>query len=484
MTTETGVGSRERGSEEQSQDGISGPGNWIEKWNPEDEGFWQRKGKKVAVRNLVFSIFAEFLAFSVWQVFSVVAAIMVTLSFGFSTNQFFWLAALPGLSGATLRIPYSFTVPIFGGRNWTLISTALLLLPALGLGVAITNPETPFWVFAVLALLAGFGGGNFASSMANISYFFPNKNKGFALGMNAAGGNIGVSVVQALVPIVIGVGLFTAFTGGSQTSTDSDGSTSTVFIQNAAFIWVPLIALALIGTYFFQNNLHVAKASFKEQSVIFKRKHTWLMAVLYTGTFGSFIGYAAGFPLLITTQFPEANLLYAPLGAAFGSLIRPVGGLLADKFGGARVTFWNFAVMILAVVGVLFFLGIKDQPGAFFGFLAMFLILFTGTGIGNGSTFRMIPVIFRTFHERASQGMDEERKDEASRNGLKEAGAALGFTSAIAAYGAFIIPKSYGTSTTLTGGPAAALAIFIGFYVVCCAICWYFYYRRNADIPC
>lgn len=188
-------------------------GNWIEKWNPEDKTFWETGGKRVAVRNLVFSIYAEFLAFSVWQVFSVVAAIMVTLQFGFTSNQFFWLAALPGLSGATLRIVYSFMVPIFGGRNWTLVSTVLLLLPAIGLGVAITNPETPFWVFAVLALLAGFGGGNFASSMANISYFFPNRNKGFALGLNAAGGNIGVSVVQAIVPIVIGVGLFGVFTG-------------------------------------------------------------------------------------------------------------------------------------------------------------------------------------------------------------------------------------------------------------------------------
>ena len=475
QATETGPG------REALESGLK-DGNWIDKWNPEDEQFWENGGKKVAVRNLVFSIYAEFLAFSVWQVFSVVAAIMVTLQFGFSSNQFFWLAALPGLSGATLRIVYSFMVPIFGGRNWTLISTALLLLPAIGLGVAITNPETPFWVFAALALLAGFGGGNFASSMANISYFFPNRNKGFALGLNAAGGNIGVSVVQAIVPIIIGVGLFSAFTGGSQIT--NSGSGQEIFAQNAAFIWIPLILLALVFTYLFQNNLHVQKASFSEQSVIFKRKHTWLMAVLYTGTFGSFIGYAAGFPLLITTQFPDASLVWAPLGAAFGSLIRPVGGLLADKLGGARVTFWNFVVMIGAVFGVLFFLGIKEQTGAFFGFLIMFLILFTGTGIGNGSTFRMVPVIFRTFHERQSEGMDEERKDAATRNGLKEAGAALGFTSAIAAYGAFIIPKSYGTSTQLTGGPEAALYIFIGFYVVCCAICWWNYYRRNADIPC
>lgn len=465
-------------------DGSLKEGNWIEKWQPEDEQFWENGGKKIALRNLIFSIYAEFLAFSVWQVFSVVAALMIGLQLGFSNNQLFWLAALPGLSGATLRIVYSFMVPIFGGRNWTLISTALLLLPAVGLGLAITTPQTPYWVFVVLALLAGFGGGNFASSMANISYFFPNRNKGFALGLNAAGGNIGVSIVQAVVPIIIGVSLFGAFTGGSQILESGGGQSREIFAQNAAFIWVPLILLALVLTYLYQNNLHVQSASFLEQSVIFKRKHTWLMGILYTGTFGSFIGYAAGFPLLITTQFPEASLVWAPLGAAFGSLIRPIGGWVADKLGGARVTFWNFVMMIGAVVGVLFFLGIKEQPGAFYGFLVMFLILFTGTGIGNGSTFRMVPVIFRTFHERQVEGLDEERQDAAQRNALKEAGAALGFTSAIAAYGAFIIPKSYGTSTNLTGGPEAALYIFIGFYVVCCAICWWFYYRRNADIPC
>ena len=274
-------------------------GNWIGKWQPENEQFWKNGGKRIAIRNLIFSIYAEFLAFSVWQVFSVVAAIMVSLQLGFSSNQLFWLAALPGLSGATLRIVYSFMVPIFGGRNWTLISTALLLLPAVGLGLAITNPATPFWVFVVLALLAGFGGGNFASSMANISYFFPNRNKGFALGLNAAGGNIGVSVVQAVVPIIIGISLFAAFTGGSQTTNPDNGPSTEIFAQNAAFIWVPLILIALVGTYLYQNNLHVQSASFLEQSVIFKRKHTWLMGVLYTGTFGSFIGYAAGFPLLI-----------------------------------------------------------------------------------------------------------------------------------------------------------------------------------------
>ena len=455
-------------------------GNWLEKWNPEDKEFWEGVGKRVARRNLIFSIFAEHLAFSVWQVFSAVAAIMVTLSFGFSANQFFWLAALPGLSGATLRIPYSFAVPIFGGRNWTLISTALLLLPAAGLGVAVTEPDTPFWMFAVLALLAGFGGGNFASSMANISYFYPNDRKGFALGLNAAGGNIGVSVVQFLVPVVIGVGVLSAFTGGSQTSNPEDGPAREIFLQNAGLVWIPLIVLALVCTYFFQNNLRVQKASFAEQRVIFSRKHTWLMSVLYTGTFGSFIGYAAGFPLLIQLQFPDNSLLWAPLGAAFGSLIRPVGGLLADRYGGARVTFWNFGVMILATLGVLFFLA----TGSFAGFLAMFLVLFTTTGVGNGSTFHMIPVIFRKHHERASEGLGEEDRAAATRNGLKEAGAVLGFTSAIAAYGAFIIPKSYGTSTALTGGPAAALWLFVAFYVICGLVCWYFYYRPSAEVRC
>lgn len=456
---------------------------WIEKWNPEDQGFWKNTGRRIAFRNLIFSVYAEFLAFSVWQVFSVVVALMATMRFGFSVNQLFWLAALPGLAGATLRIPYSFAVPIFGGRNWTLISTALLLLPAAGLGFAVQNPGTPYPVFLLLAILAGLGGGNFASSMANISYFFPNRQKGLALGINAAGGNLGVSVVQMLVPLAISFSIFGAL-GSSQASGNNE-SREQIWLQNAGFIWVPLILIALVTTWFFMNNLHVARASLAEQAIVLRRKHTWLISWLYLGTFGSFIGYSAGLPLLIQTQFPGVNALqYAFLGPLVGSLARPFGGWLADRLGGARVTFWNFLAMVFLVLSVLFFLGTKDEPGGFTGFLIAFLGLFITTGIGNGSTFRMVPVIFRTQCEREAEGDDEYSRDRATRNGLKEAAAALGISSAMGAYGGFFIPKGYGTSIAVTGGPQASLYCFAAFYVTCLILTWWYYHRRDAEIEC
>lgn len=459
------------------------PSTWIERWNPDDEAFWEREGKYIARRNLVFSIFAEFLGFSVWQVYSVVAALLPAIGFGFGLNQLFWLAALPGLIGATVRFPYTFAVPLFGGRNWTTVSALLLLIPALFLGLLVQDPETPFWLFAVAAATAGLGGGNFASSMANISYFYPSGKKGFALGLNAAGGNIGVSIVQLVVPTLITLGAFGALVGAPQTRTNAaTDASSQVWVQAAGFVWIPLILLSAVCAYLFMNNLRISTASLGEQAVIVRRKHTWIMSLLYTGTFGSFIGYSASFPLLIRSQFPEnASLLgYAFLGPLIGSLVRPLGGWLSDRFGGARVTFWNFVVMIAAVFGVLAFLGAHS----FGGFLLMFLLLFTATGIGNGSTFRMIPVIYRTFHERLMAGGNADALEKARRDGLTEAAAALGFTSAIAAYGAFIIPRGYGSSIDLTGGPQLALLSFVAFYVVCVAFTWWYYYRRSAEVEC
>src|SRR5918997_2392646 len=275
-------------------------GNWIDEWNPEDKAFWESEGKYVARRNLVFSIFAEFLGFSVWQLFSIVAALLPAIGFAFGPNELFWLVALPGLVGATMRFPYTFAVGLFGGRNWTIISALLLLMPCVLLGVIVQNPETPFWLFAVAAALGGLGGGNFSSSMANISYFYPNHKKGAALGINAAGGNLGVGVVQFLVPVLITLGVLGTVFGDSQTKTDpATGATSEVFAQNGAFFWVPLILLAASCAYFFMNNLHVSQTPPKEQVRVMKRKHAWIMSYLYIGTFGSFIGYSARFPLLI-----------------------------------------------------------------------------------------------------------------------------------------------------------------------------------------
>jgi NNP family nitrate/nitrite transporter-like MFS transporter len=283
---------------------------------------------------------------------------------------------------------------------------------------------------------------------------------------------------------VVTAGIFGIFGGEAQTIVKNN-ATVQVWTQNAAFIWVPWIALASLAAWFGMNDIADAKASFAAQAAIFRRKHNWLMCVLYLGTFGSFIGYAAGFPLLIKSQFPGVNpLAYAWLGPLVGALVRPFGGWLADKLGGARVSFWNFVVMALAVGGVLLFLPKQGAGGHFAGFFLMFLVLFLTTGIGNGSTFRMIPVIFLNQALKGVDPRDAEAVARATREGNTEGAAALGFTAAMAAYGGFFIPKSYGTSITLTGGPEAALYLFIVFYLLCIAITWWQYSRRNAPMPC
>ena len=453
----------------------------IDDWRPEDSHFWAAGGKAIATRNLWISIPALLLAFAVWMVWSTVIVRLNSIGFTFSTDQLFWLAALPGLSGATLRIFYSFMVPIFGGRRWTALSTASLLAPALWMGFAVQDTSTPYNVFVLIALLCGFGGGNFASSMSNISFFYPKAQQGTALGMNAGLGNLGVSVMQFGVPLVISVGIFGALGGAPQNLPDG----SQLWLQNAGFIWVPFILAVTLAAWFGMNDLTSAKASFSEQAVIFKRKHNWLMCWLYLATFGSFIGFAAGLPMLIKTQFPGVDpLKFAFLGPLVGALIRPVGGWLADKMGGAQVTLWNFVVMIAAVFGVLHFLPQAGSEGNFYGFLAMFMLLFVTTGVGNGSTFRMIPVIFRTQHERLSAGKSKEEQEQAGKNAGKEAAAVLGFSSAMAAYGAFFIPKSFGTSMALTGGPQMALYAFVGFYVSCIVLTWWSYARKGAEMPC
>ncbi|WP_157269728.1 NarK family nitrate/nitrite MFS transporter [Azohydromonas aeria] len=455
----------------------------IGQWSPEDPSFWQARGQSVANRNLWISIPALTLAFAVWMVWSVVVVNLPTVGFKFSTNQLFWLASLPALCGATLRIFYSFMVPIVGGRRWTAISTASLLLPATGIGFAVQNPDTPYEVFALLAVLCGFGGGNFASSMSNISFFFPKAKKGTALGLNAGLGNLGVSLVQFVVPMVITAGVFGSV-GGEPQMVAKAGQQVPMWLQNAGFIWVPFIAVSALAAWFGMNDLSEAKASFADQAVIFKRKHNWLMCWLYIGTFGSFIGYSAGFPLLIKSQFPGVNALqYAWLGPLVGALLRPVGGWLSDKLGGARVTFWSFIVMGAGVLAVIKFLPHGGQGGSFMGFLLSFLVLFAVSGIGNGSTFRMIPVIFLTERQRAA-AKNPAAQEQAVKDANKEAAAVLGFSSAIGAYGGFFIPKSYGSSIALTGSVDAALYAFIAFYVTCVAVTWWFYSRRNAPMPC
>jgi MFS transporter, NNP family, nitrate/nitrite transporter len=451
----------------------------IAHWNPEDKGFWERNGRTVATRNLWLSIPALTLSFAVWMLWSVVVVHLPAAGFRYSTNQLFWLTALPALCGATLRIFYAFAVPIVGGRRFTALATASLLLPALGLGFAVQDPSTPYESMVALALLCGLGGGNFASSMAHISFFYPNSRKGYALGLNAGLGHLGVSMVQLAVPLAIGAGLFGAMGGAPQTTAQGP-----MWLQNAGFIWVPFIAVSAIAAWFGMNDLSEARAGFAEQAVIFTRKHNWLMCWLYVGTFGSFIGYSAGLPMLIQSQFQGVDAVqYAWLGPLLGALMRPLGGWLADRLGGARVTFWTFVVMTLGVAAVLACLPRQGQGGHFAGFMVSFGVLFAASGIGNGSSFRMIASIFLAERQQAAGPLPSEQR-QAATEGNKEAAAALGFASALGAYGGFFIPKSYGTSIALTGSPEAALHAFVLFYLSCIAVTWWHYSRRNAPMPC
>lgn len=456
----------------------------IQDWRPEDQSFWQNGGKRTASRNLWISIPALMLAFAIWQVWSVAVINLPSIGFKYTENQLFWLAAMPALSGATLRIFYSFMVPVFGGRRWTAISTASLLLPAIGLGLAVQNPDTAYPTMLLLAMLCGFGGGNFSSSMANISFFYPKAEKGTAMGLNAGLGNLGVSVAQFLVPLVITGAVFGGLGGDAQTWV-KDGVSKQIWLQNAGFVWVPFIIVSTLAAWFGMNDLATAKASFKEQAVIFKRKHNWIMCIIYLGTFGSFLGFAAGFPLLTKSQFAGVDpVKYAFIGPLAGALARPFGGWLSDKLGsGAKITQWVFIGMIIAVFGVLFFLPAGGQGGHFWGFFACFLALFTLTGIGNGSTFMQIPIIFLNQQQRlAEQGLIS--REQALANAGKEGAAVAGFTGAFAAYGGFFIPKSYGTSIALTGSVNMALYGFIGFYVICLLLNWWYYARAQAEAKC
>jgi NNP family nitrate/nitrite transporter-like MFS transporter len=429
-------------------------GRWIDDWDPEDEAQWSTVGRSIARRNLVWSIFAEFLGFVVWQLWSVVAVQLPDAGFAFGSNEIFWLISIPSLVGATLRVPYSFLVPRFGGRNWTIVSAALLLIPTIALAVCVGNPETPFGVMLAVAALAGFGGGNFASSMSNITFFYPKREKGWALGLNAAGGNLGAAVAQFVVPIVITI-----------------GAAATMNLPLAGWIWVPLIVVAMIGAARYMDNLSSAKADFAGSAAALREPHLWILSVLYIGTFGSFIGFASVFPKLIADQFPEfssiavggTSISLAFLGALVGSLARPYGGRLSDRFGGARITMVAFASMAVITLAVIWTLPL----GNFWLFLGCFLLLFAAAGIGNGSTYRMVPIVFAI---RASG-------DDGAR--ARKAAAALGLISAIGAYGGFLIPQALNVSFQASGGYQAAFFGFVAFYAVLLAVTYLVYVRSG-----
>lgn len=453
------------------------PAHILNDWRPEDESFWAQTGRKIAMRNLAISIPNLLLAFAVWMLWSTVATRLNSIGFQFSTAELFWLTALPALSGATLRIFYSFMVPIVGGRLWTVLATLSLLIPAVGVGLAVQDPSTPYWVFVLLALSCGLGGGAFASSMANIGFFFPKREKGNALAMNAGFGNLGVSALQLLAPLAAGIALFGPLGGAPQTAV-VEGVQQQVWLQNAGYMWVPLIIVAAVAAWFGMNDVASARASFKEQAVVFKRKHNWLMCYLYIGTFGSFIGFSAAFPLLGRTLFPHVDILHiAFLGPLVGAASRALTGWISDRWGGQHVTQWVFAALMLGVGGALYSTGALGAQPSFPLFFASFIWLFFWTGVGNASTFQMIPALVRADMPRL---MPDATPDERLKSAELESAAIVGFSSAIGAYGGFFIPLAFASSMGATGGPATALYVFLGFYLTCAAVNWIFYARKNS----
>ena len=467
---------------------------WIDDWRPEDEDFWEGGGKQVARRNLIWSIFAEHLGFSVWLIWSVSSAFLVASGFAFTPQQLFVLVAIPNLVGALLRLPYTFAVPKFGGRNWTMISAAMLLVPTLSFAWAVQNPSTPYWAFCLIAATAGLGGGNFASSMANINFFYPAAKKGAALGLNAAGGNLGVSIIQLLLPVMVGgAGIF-----GLVKARDSG-----INLEIAAYVYAALAVVATLAAARYMDNLTSAVSKPREQLQVVKKPHTWIMAFLYIGTFGSFIGYSAAMPLLIKINFwvPDPAPLgtgvffayYAFLGAGIGSATRPFGGWLADRFGGARITLCSFVAMIgftLAVLWTLTQLASNptsdpaialDNKSWFPWFLAFFLCVFAATGIGNGSAYKMIPAIWRNEVEVTTDADTPERAS-ALKVAMKESSAALGVVGAAGALGGFLIPLAFASpwvDNPLSATKGAFMA-FTFYYVVCAVVCYVVYIRRSA----
>ncbi|AYV14501.1 NarK family nitrate/nitrite MFS transporter [Shewanella algae] len=446
----------------------------IHDWRPDDKNFWQFKGKRIARKNLIISICCLLLSFAVWMLFSSVAVNLHKVGFNFTTDQLFLLTALPSVSGALLRVPYSFVIPIWGGRRWTAFSTALLMIPCIWLGLAVQDSTTPFSTFVIIALLCGFGGANFASSMANISFFYPKDKQGGALGLNGGLGNIGVSVMQLLVPLIISIGIFNIF--GS--SADIQSNNDTVWLKNAAWFWIPFLFVCTFMAWFGMNDIATAKASVRQQLSVLKEGHLWVLSLLYLATFGSFIGFSAGFTMLTNTQFPESDILHvAFLGPLIGALMRPIGGALSDKWGGIKVTMVNFMLMGLFATLLFFTLPTANSTGHFNIFFIIFMALFATAGLGSGSTFQMISVVFRHLIITKVKKRGES-EIQAQIKAATDTAAALGFISAIGAIGGFFIPKAFGTSLALTGSPVDAMKVFIFCYIACLFITWLIYGRN------
>jgi NNP family nitrate/nitrite transporter-like MFS transporter len=425
-------------------------GRWIEHWEPENSSFWESTGKKIANRNLWFSIFVEHIGFSVWTLWSVFVLFMGPAYHIDAAGKFF-LVSTPALVGSILRVPYTFAVARFGGRNWTVISGLLLLIPAV-LAAVVLHPGTSYTTFVLIAALAGFGGGNFASSMTNINTFFPEGRKGLALGLNAGGGNIGVAVAQLL-----GLGVI--------------ASVGVTHPRVLLAVYIPAIVIACTCAALFMDNLSSVRNDRGAAADALRDPHTAMMSFLYIGTFGSFIGYSAAFPTLLKTVFGRGDiaLAWAFLGAGIGSVIRPVGGKLADRIGGARITAVSFVMLATGAAAALWSVNTKNLPM----FFASFMFLFVATGVGNGSTYRMISRIFKVKGELA--GGDPDTMVHMRR----QAAGALGVISSIGAFGGFIVPLAYAWSKSQFGSIEPALRFYVAFFLAMLGVTWYFYLRKK-----
>ncbi len=440
---------------------------WLTKWEPDNPDFWKETGSKIAWRTLIISTIALMFSFATWYMMSAIVVRMPQIGFKFDTMQLFWLAAMPGLAGGTFRILHMFLTPIYGTRHVITITTFLKLIPCIGIGLAVMNPQTPFWLFMVLAFSVGFGGGDFSSYMPSTRFFFPKKLQGTALGIQAGIGNFGVSLTQFVTPWIIGFAVFGTLAGGSQTMTVKEIS-KPVWLQNAALLYVPFLIITGVIAWIYLRSVPI-KASFKEQLDIFGMKHTWFCTMTYVMTFGSFSGLAAAFPLMIKAlygSFPGAPdpLKYAFLGPLVGSLARIIFGPFADKWGGAILTHITGIVLIvstlaMAGMGLLTPTSLTQFPA----FVAIMLILFFATGVGNAATFRQFPIIFAS-SPRQSAGV-------------------IGWTAAIAAYGPFIYSTLIGSAISQTGSPLIFFYGTAGFYVIATAINWWYYTRKGCEKP-
>lgn len=447
-----------------TSDTVARGGEWIERWEPEDESFWESTGKRIAWRTLWITTANLTMAFVTWFVVSALVVRLPNVGFDLTTSQLFWLAAMPGLAGGTLRIVHTFLTPLFGTRRVVSISSALLLVPLVGLFVAVRDPETPYWVLMVLAFLAGLGGGNFSSFMPSTSLFFPKRLQGTALGLQAGIGNFGVSLVQFVTPWIIGLAAFGALAGDAQTFT-RDGATKDIWLQNATLVWIPIVAVLSVLAWFMLKSVPV-RANVREQMDIFRNKHTWWMTSLYVMTFGSFAGFSAAFPLLIREVYGGFDnapdpLTFAFLGPLVGSAARVVAGPISDRVGGARVTQVAGVGLLGSTIGVLFFLA-PTSLDQFPWFVVLMLGIFLFSGVGNASTYKQMPMIFPP----------------------RQASGVLGWTAAIAAYGPFIFSSLIGTVIGATGRPTGFFFGIAFFYAFNIGVNWWFYARKGAEKPC